>query len=455
VIEGTPVEFKTTKAALNAGIAVIYQELNLVPEMTVAENLFLGHMPKYKSRVIDFKAMYQRASEELKFIMEDIDPRKLIKNLPIAQRQMIEIAKALLKNAKIIAFDEPTSSLSEMETRHLFQIIRDLKRQGKCIIYVSHRLEEIFEVCNSVTVFRDGKCIETFRSIENVTQDLLVSRMVGRDIKNIFGYRKRDIGKIVLEVQDLAGKGVREPTSFSVRQGEIVGFFGLVGAGRSELMKLIFGANVKKNGTVSMKGDRIEIGKPGDAIRHGIAYLPEDRKDEGIIPIQSVEDNINLSSRRNHRRYGFFLNKRWETTNAKRYVETLSIKTPSIRQSVGNLSGGNQQKVVLARWLSENVNLIIMDEPTRGIDVGTKSEIYNLMYDLTDSGKAILCVSSDLPEIMGITDRLIIMKDGRIVATMDRSEMEKEQILRLALPDRNERSDAPPATPETATHSKG
>jgi len=443
VMDGKPADFKTTRAALNAGIAVIYQELNLVPEMTVAENLFLGHMPKRKSHFIDFAEMYRRSSEELKVIMEDINPRALIKNLPIAQRQMIEIAKALLHNARILAFDEPTSSLSDLETRHLFRIIKDLRQQGKSVIYVSHRLEEIFEICDSVTVFRDGKIIETFTSMNDVNQDLLVSRMVGRDIKDVYGYRKRTLGDTVFQVKGVSGKGVSEPASFSARRGEIVGFFGLVGAGRSELMKLIFGANTKKTGSVAMFESALHIVQPSDAIRHGIAYLPEDRKDEGIIPIGSVQENINISCRRNHVRYGFFLNKKWEAANAKDYVAKLSIKTPSVNQAVGNLSGGNQQKVILARWLSENVQLVIMDEPTRGIDVGTKSEIYSLMYSLAESGKTILCVSSDLPEIMGISDRLIIMKEGRIVASMDRSELEKEKILSLALPDRHDQKDQP------------
>ncbi len=435
LVDGEKIDFKSTKAALNAGIAVIYQELNLVPEMTIAENLFLGHMPKNRYACIDFSAMYKRAAEQLRFVMEDIDPHTCIQQLPIAQRQMIEIAKALLHNARIIAFDEPTSSLSEKETSRLFRIIRDLKRQGKSIIYVSHRMEEIFEVCDSVTVFRDGKNVETFEAMGDVTHDLLVSRMVGRDIKNIYGYRERHKGNVVLTVTNLAGKGIRDPASLSIHQGEIVGLFGLVGAGRSELMKLIYGASERQSGTILLNEKSTQIKKPSDAIKHGIAFLPEDRKDEGIIPIRSVEENINLSCRRNHVHYGFFLNKRWEAANAKDFVAKLSIKTPSIHQAVGNLSGGNQQKVILARWLGEDTQVIIMDEPTRGIDVGTKNEIYNLMYDLTDGGKAILCVSSDLPEVMGISDRLIVMKEGRIVAEMERRDMNKEQILKLALPE--------------------
>jgi len=450
-IEGKPVEFKSTRAALDAGIAVIYQELNLVPDMTIAENLFLGHMPKRRPGVfVDSRAMDSGAKEGLELVMEDIDPLTKVRRLPIAQRQMVEIAKALLKNAKIIAFDEPTSSLSELETVNLFKIIKGLKSHGTSVIYVSHRLEEIFEVCDSVTVFRDGLCVETFADMRDVDQDKLVSRMVGRDIHNIYGYRGREVGEVAFEAKGIEGSGLSAPASFSAREGEIVGFFGLVGAGRTELMKLVYGATRKKAGTIELGGEKVRVGRPRDAIRHGIAYLPEDRKDEGIIPVRSVAENINLSCRRIHSRLGFFVRRKWEEENAAAYVGKLSIKTPSLEQAVSNLSGGNQQKVILARWLSEDTRVIIMDEPTRGIDVGTKSEIYSLMYGLAEAGKTIIFVSSDLPEVMGISDRLVVMKEGRIVAEVPRREMEKERILRLALPDAREESAQSPSNPQRA-----
>jgi L-arabinose transport system ATP-binding protein len=435
-INGTNHVFKSTRHALDAGIAVIYQELNLVPEMTVAENMLLGHLPIKKTGLIDFSSLYEIATKQLGYILENINPRKKIKDLPIAQRQMIEISKALLQNASIIAFDEPTSSLSDKEIKRLFSIIRNLKDQGKSIIYVSHRLEEIFEICDSVTVFRDGKHVQTFTEMEKIDHDTLVSRMVGRDIKDIYNYRGRMIEDTpLLEVQALECHGLKAPASFDLRKGEILGFFGLVGAGRTELMKGIYGASKKKDGKVLLRGKELHISSPKNSIENGIAFLPEDRKDEGIIPIRSVEENINISSRRNFLKLNFFLDKKWEEKNSENFIRQLSIKTPTRHQLVRNLSGGNQQKTILARWLSENVSILIMDEPTRGIDVGTKNEIYNLMYDLTEKGISIICISSDLPEVMGISDRLIVMREGQIINSINRTDMDKELILSMALPD--------------------
>lgn len=435
-INGANQVFKSTRFALDAGVAVIYQELNLVPEMTVAENMLLGHLPVKKTGLIDFSSLYETATKQLGYILESINPRKKIKDLPIAQRQMIEISKALLQNASIIAFDEPTSSLSDKEIKRLFSIIRNLKDQGKSIIYVSHRLEEIFKICDSVTVFRDGKHVQTFTDMEKIDQDALVSCMVGRDIKDIYNYRSRMIeDSPLLEVHALQCHGLKTPVSFNLRKGEILGFFGLVGAGRTELMKGIYGASKKKEGKVLLCGKELHISSPKNSIENGIAFLPEDRKDEGIIPIRSVEENINISSRRNFLKMNFFLDKKWEEKNSENYIRQLSIKTPSRHQLVRNLSGGNQQKTILARWLSENVSILIMDEPTRGIDVGTKNEIYNLMYDLTEKGISIICISSDLPEVMGISDRLIIMREGQIISSIDRMDMDKELILSMALPD--------------------
>jgi len=434
-INGQGHAFKSTSDALNAGIAVIYQELNLVPEMTVAENMLLGHYPKKKSGLIDFNALYATATKHLEYIMENIDPHVKVKTLPIAQRQMIEIAKALLYNASIIAFDEPTSSLSQKEITNLFRIIRALREQGKTVIYVSHRLEEVFELCDSVTVFRDGKFVEKFTDMEKLTQDVLVNRMVGRDISDIYNYQGRPIGtSTVLSVENFLCTNIREPISFSLRKGEILGFFGLVGAGRTELMKGIYGATRQLEGTVKVNGEEVQIRKPGDAIKRGVAFLPEDRKDEGIIPVRSVEENINISSRRNNLKCKFFLKPHWERENAESFIQKLSIKSPSRHQIIQNLSGGNQQKAILARWLGDKLTVLIMDEPTRGIDVGTKNEFYNLMYQMAESGISIICISSDLPEVMGTCDRLAVMREGKIVKILQREEFDKEKIMNLALP---------------------
>ena len=434
-IQGKIQRFQGTRDALDAGAAIIYQELNLVPEMTVAENLLLGHYPKGKLGLLDIKQMNNTANKALGYILEDIDPTLKVKHLPIGQRQMIEIAKALLHNADIIAFDEPTSSLSDKETLRLFEIIGNLRQQGKSIIYVSHRLEEIFKICDKVTVFRDGKKVETFPNIQDVSHDILVSRMVGREIQDIYSYRKRPIYDTVLSVKNIIGPGLSKPVNFDLKKGEILGFFGLVGAGRSELMKLLYGAVKYKSGEILLNEKRITVRTPRDAITNGIFFCPEDRKDEGIIPIRSVNENINISVRRHSLKCGFFLNKKTEKNTTDTFIDQLQIKTPHRDKIVSGLSGGNQQKVILARWLAENVKILIMDEPTRGIDVGTKNEIYQLMYRLTEEGTSIICISSDLPEIIGVSDRLMVMREGEIVARFHRSEFSGDVILKKALPD--------------------
>ena len=433
-IDGVRKDFHTTREALDAGIAVIYQELNLVPEMTVAENLLLGHMPRKKTGLIDRKKLNEIAKGELEFLLEGISPETKVKSLSIGQRQMIEIGKALLHDAKIIAFDEPTSSLSEREIKQLYKILDELKSKGHSVIYVTHRMEEIFDVCDEVTVFRDGKKIETFTDMSLVNHDLLVSRMVGRSIEDIYSYRSRSTGDYVLEVNELMGPGLSEPVSFKVRKGEIVGFFGLVGAGRSELMRLIYGAEKKTSGQIFINGKEVNLKSPRKSIENGLTLCPEDRKDEGIIPVRSVSENINISVRRHFNRFGFFLDAKKEIRNTDKFIEKLQIKTPSRDQIVGNLSGGNQQKVILARWLGENINVLLMDEPTRGIDVGTKNEIYQLMYSIAEEGKGIICVSSDLPEVLGVSDRILVMREGKLVEAVDRKDASQEIILAHALP---------------------
>jgi L-arabinose transport system ATP-binding protein len=433
ILRGEAQDFKTTRAAIQAGIALIYQELNLVPEMTVAENLLLGQYPTKVGNFIDFNKLHGIARKQLDEVLGGVNPKQKVKYLSIGQRQMVEIAKALLQEADIIGFDEPTSSLSDKEVQRLFEIIKNLRKQGKAIIYVSHRIEEIFEICDQVTVFRDGQRIVTYTDMKDVNHDLLVSKMVGRDIENIYSYRERPIGETVLKVDNLSGDKIPKPVSFELKKGEILGLFGLVGAGRSEVIRLLYGADKKRSGDVYLENRKLKIDKPKDAIKEGIVFMPEDRKFDGIIPIRSINENINISCRRLHKKVNIFLDERWEANNAKKFIKKLSIKTPSINQKVGNLSGGNQQKVIIARWLSEDVTVLMMDEPTRGIDVGTKNEIYNLMYQLTDEGKSIICISSDLSEIMGVSDRLLVMKDGQIVGALNRDQMNEETIIKLAL----------------------
>ena len=429
---GAKQSFQSTHEAIKAGIAVIYQELNLVPEMTVAENLLLGHMPNTYGW-INKKALKEATLKILNTLEEQVDPSCKMGNLSIAQRQMMEIAKALARDAKVIAFDEPTSSLSEREVQKLFTIIRELKKQGRVILYVSHRLKEVFEICDAVTVFRDGKHIETFHDMSQINQDLLVNRMVGRSIHDIYNYASHPLGGPALEVSGLMGPGLTKPASLTIRKGEVVGIFGLVGAGRTELLKLIYGAVRPKAGQIKVLGQEVKIKSPGEAIHHGIVYCPEDRKKEGVVPIRSVKENINISIRRLAAKFGF-INEKTDVDNAEKFVAQLNIKTPTIDRLVRDLSGGNQQKVVLARWLSEKVKVILFDEPTRGIDVGAKSEIYGIISKLASEGIGVLVVSSELPEILGISDRIIVMRQGELLNSLDHDEATEEKALRQALP---------------------
>ncbi len=383
---------------------------------------------------MDRQALRERARVQIRELMEDIDPDTKVKDLPIGQRQMVEIGKALLHDAGIIAFDEPTSSLSRKETEHLFRIIRDLRARGKAILYVSHRMEEIFLLCDAVTVFRDGRKIETFETMEGITDNILIQRMVGREITDMYGYRPREKGAPLFEVNDLQGPGIREKSSLSAARGEIVGFFGLSGSGRTELMKNIFGAIEKRCGEIIVDGKPVAVKNPFSAIDHGLCLCPEDRKYEGIIAVRSLSENINISSRRHFVRLGFFLNKKSEQEGADRFIEKLHIRTPSRDQFIGNLSGGNQQKAILARWLSEKVDVFLLDEPTRGIDVGSKYEIYQIMYGLAEEGKTVIFASSSLPEVMSVADRVVVMCGGTIVGEVDRKDVSEETLLSMALP---------------------
>jgi L-arabinose transport system ATP-binding protein len=432
VIDGQARAFESTSDALARGVAVIYQELHLVPEMSVAENLFLGHLPQHLG-LVNRRDLAAAARTQLELVGEAIDPATKLGRLPLAQRQMVEIAKALTRGARIIAFDEPTSSLSDREVRRLFTIIRDLKSRGCAILYVSHRMEEIFELCDRVTVLRDGNHVET-AELAQLTRDAVVRRMVGRELANIYNYTPRQHGGPGLEVEGLLGPGLTEPCSFHARAGEIFGFFGLVGAGRTELLRLIYGAAKKTVGRISVLGTELDISKPRDAIEAGIVLCPEDRKKEGIVPIRSVLENINLSARRRTARGGVLIDEAWEASNARERIDQLRIRTPSARQLIRNLSGGNQQKVILGRWLSETVKVILLDEPTRGIDIGAKSEIYTIMQTLAREGVCVIMVSSELPEVLGVPDRIAVMRQGAIAALVDRADATEEKLLKLALP---------------------
>ena len=432
-IDGQAVTFSSTAASLASGVAIIHQELHLVPEMSVAENLFLGHTPQ-KGGMVSWADLHARARQIMERLSEHIDPKTKVGRLSIGQRQMVEIGKALSRNAKIIAFDEPTSSLSDREVERLFTVIRDLKATGHVILYVSHRMKEIFDLCDAATVLRDGRHVETYETLDGITQDVLIQKMVGRDLADIYNWRPRQIGDVRLDVAGVQGPGLTQPASFNVRAGEIVGFFGLVGAGRSELMQLLFGGVPRTTGRVILDDAEIPASSPAAAIRRGLVFCPEDRKKEGIFPILSVQENLNISARRSHALGGFIVRDGWERSNAAEFVKKLGVRTPSLAQAIGNLSGGNQQKVILARWLSEEIRAIILDEPTRGIDVGAKSEIYNIIYTLAEAGIAVIVVSSELPEVLGLSDRIIVMSSGRVVESVPRKSATQELLLHLALP---------------------
>ena len=433
VIAGQRRSFKNTRDADQAGVAIIYQELNLVPEMTVAENILLGMLPS-RAGLLDRRTMLAKANEQLRRLGLDVSPTEKTRRLSIAQRQMVEIGKALIRNGRIIAFDEPTSSLSAREVKQLFATIRELKNNGYAVIYVSHRMEEIFELCDCITVFRDGRLVKEYPAVEGVTRAMLVADMTGRQIEDIYSYRPRPLGEVLLKVEGLFGKGLTAPVSFEVRRGEVLGVFGLVGAGRTELMRLVFGAERPRRGRILLGGKPEHFRRIRQAIASGIMLCPEDRKLHGIVPVRSVAENINLSARRNFSPGGFLIHQRREAENASRFVDQLRIRTPSLRQKVLNLSGGNQQKVILARWLGETIRVLLMDEPTRGIDVGAKNEIYNLIYKLAESGVATVVVSSDLPEVLGISDRILVMREGQLVGEVPRGEASQEKVLSMALP---------------------
>ncbi|MBK5539986.1 L-arabinose ABC transporter ATP-binding protein AraG [Pseudomonas sp. TH07] len=432
--------FKSTAQSIASGVAVIHQELHLVPEMTVAENLFLGHLPS-RFGLVKGAELRRKALALLKGLADEIDPQDKVGRLSLGQRQLVEIAKALSRGAHVIAFDEPTSSLSSREIERLMTIIARLRDEGKVVLYVSHRMEEVFRICNAVTVFKDGRYVRTFEQMSELSHDQLVTCMVGRDIQDIYDYRPREPGAVALKVEGLLGPGLREPVSFDVREGEILGLFGLVGAGRTELLRLLNGLARKSAGSLELAGRPLTLRSPRDAIAAGVLLCPEDRKKEGILPLASVAENINISARGAHSTLGCLLRGDWERGNADRQIKALKVKTPSPGQKIMYLSGGNQQKAILGRWLSMPMKVLLLDEPTRGIDIGAKAEIYQIIHNLAASGIAVIVVSSDLMEVMGISDRILVLCEGAVRGQLPRARANESNLLQLALP--GQRSQGP------------
>ena len=425
--------FKSAADSIASGVAVIHQELHLVPEMTVAENLFLGHLPS-RFGVVDRRQLRKQALACLKGLADEIDPEEKLGRLSLGQRQLVEIAKALSRGAHVIAFDEPTSSLSAREIDRLMAIITRLRDEGKVVLYVSHRMEEVFRICNAVTVFKDGRYVRTFDDMAALTHDQLVTCMVGRDIQDIYDYRPREQGEVALKVEGLLGPGLREAVSLEVHKGEILGLFGLVGAGRTELFRLLSGLVRSTAGSLELCGETLHLQSPRDAIAAGVLLCPEDRKKEGIIPLSSVAENINISARGAHSTFGWLLHDGWEKGNADQQIKAMKVKTPNAEQKIMYLSGGNQQKAILGRWLSMPMKVLLLDEPTRGIDIGAKSEIYQIIHNLAASGIAVIVVSSDLMEVMGISDRILVMSEGALTGELSRDQADAARLLQLALP---------------------
>ena len=420
----------TPKQAQEAGVAIIHQELNMCKHLSVAENMFLGREMVGKG-ILDNRKMRQEAKHILNELKIDIDPDQTVGDLPVSKQQMVEIAKALSIHAKILIMDEPTSALTAREIEDLFRIIKDLKAQECGIVYISHRLEELAEIVDRVTIMRDGQYI-TDGNFKDMTMDQIITNMVGREIKEKFPRVTCTKGKKVFEVKNLnAGRMVRD-INFSLYEGEIVGFAGLMGAGRTETTRAIFGVDPKESGEFYLDGQKIEIHNPMDAIRNGVVLAPEDRKKVGLCTKLSIRQNLALPNLDIICNKLGVIRKSKEDELCAEAVQNLRIKTPNIEVDSGNLSGGNQQKVVVGKWLARNSRVVIFDEPTRGIDVGAKVEIYNLMNDLKKQGIAVMFVSSEMPEVMGIADRIIVMCDGRITGELMANEASQSQILTMA-----------------------
>lgn len=428
-IDGEERTFSNPQEAEEFGISFIHQEMNTWPEMTVLENLFLGREIKTTFGLLNQKLMRQKALEAFKRLGVTIPLDILIGNLSVGQQQMIEIAKSLLNQLSILVMDEPTAALTDRETENLFRVIRSLKQEGVGVVYISHRMEEIFKITDFVTVMRDGVIVDT-KETSLTNSDELVKKMVGRKLEDYYPEKHSKIGPVAFEVSNLCGDNF-EDVSFYVRKGEILGFSGLMGAGRTEVMRTIFGIDKKKSGKVKIDDQEITITSPSQAIKQGIGFLTENRKDEGLILDFNIKDNMTLPSTKDFSKHGFF-DEKTSTTFVQQLINRLYIKSGRPDLEVGNLSGGNQQKVVLAKWIGIAPKVLILDEPTRGVDVGAKREIYQLMNELADRGVPIVMVSSDLPEILGVSDRIMVMHEGRISGELSRKEADQEKVMQLA-----------------------
>lgn len=420
-----------TAQALNMGISMIHQELNPVLHRPIMENIWLGREPKNRLGLVDHKKMFEKTRELLESIELAENPGRPMVELTVAKMQMIEIAKAISYNAKLVIMDEPTSSLTDREVGQLFKIIRKLKEQNIAIIYISHKMDEIYRISDRITVFRDGKLMGT-RDALDLPMNEMIGMMVGRKADELFSKKPVTPGEVMLEVKGLGCRGLFRDVSFTVRRGEILGMAGLVGAGRTEVAETVFGVRHATAGEILVKGKRVNIRSPRDAIKNGMAFLTEDRRQTGIFPMLSVEYNMAVSHMKNYIRKNGLLDFGRMHRDCLGYQEDISIKTPSMEQQIQFLSGGNQQKVLVARWLLTQPDILFLDEPTRGIDIGAKAEIYRLIERLAGEGKSIVMISSELPEIMGLSDRILVMHEGEVTGVLENRELEQETIMTFA-----------------------
>lgn len=436
-LDGKKIEVNNPDEAMKHGIAMVHQELQPVPARSVGENLYLGRFPVRKFgpiKLIDHKTMYAETEKWLKEVKMDFDPKAQLGTLSIGQMQSVEIAKAVSQQAKVVIFDEPTSSLSDNEVEALFRIMNDLRKKGVTMVYISHKMDEIKRIADDITVMRDGTYVGTWPAAE-MTTDQIIAKMVGRELTNIYPQKENTPGEVVLEVKNLSSIHTKsfQDVSFTLRKGEILGFGGLVGAQRTELMEGIFGIRGVASGEVYIHGKKLKIKHPIDAMNAGIGLITEDRRGNGIFGCLSIKDNVGISVYKKFLRAGFVLNHKGINKVVDENIKKLSIKTPSMKEHIANLSGGNQQKVIVSRWLANDPDVLIMDEPTRGIDVGAKHEIYEIMCDLAKQGKAIIMISSEMPELLGMADRIYVMCNGKLTGEIsDPEDMTQAKVMGYA-----------------------
>ena len=431
-LDGREVNFKNSKEALENGVAMVHQELNQALKRTVMDNLWLGRYPRVGGLMVNERKMYKDTVKVFDELGIKVDPHRIMSTMPVSQRQMVEIAKAVSYNSKVIVFDEPTSSLTEEEVEHLFKIINMLRSRGVAIIYISHKMAEIKRISDTITIMRDGKWVAT-EPAANLEMNDIIRLMVGRELTNQFPPKTNTPGEVYLKVEGITGmyNHLRD-VSFEARRGEILGLAGLDSSGRTETLESIFGVRTRKEGTITLDGKPCLNRNAGESIKNGFALLTEERRATGIFGILSVKDNTVISSLGRHKRFGIYLSEKSQREDTQRYIDAMRTKTPSQDTKIRSLSGGNQQKVIIGRWLLTDPEVLLLDEPTRGIDVGAKYEIYQLIQDLANQGKTVVMVSSEMPELLGVCDRIVVMSGGRVAGEVDARNTTQEQIMTLA-----------------------